>query len=125
MNEGSLKTKDSKLYYSISEASSITEIKPHVLRYWETQFKMLRPKKNKAGNRMYRKRDLKLILLLKELLYDQGFTIQGARKKLQDERDQIKDQLEIAFKEVDRAAVLMEVKRGLETLLDEMRTFRA
>jgi DNA-binding transcriptional MerR regulator len=112
---------ESKLYYSISEAASLTKIKPHVLRYWESQFKMLRPRKNKAGNRMYRKRDLKLILLIKELLYEKGFTISGARKKLTDERDSIRDQLEFTFNEVDRAAVLLEVQRELRSLLKDIR----
>jgi DNA-binding transcriptional MerR regulator len=117
-----MKTKtESKLYYSISEAAALTKIKPHVLRYWESQFKMLRPKKNKAGNRMYRKRDLKLILLIKELLYEQGFTISGAKKKLQDEKDAIRDQLEFSFGDVDRAALLLEVRRELESLLRDMR----
>jgi DNA-binding transcriptional MerR regulator len=82
---------------------------------------MLRPKKNKAGNRMYRKRDLKLILLIKELLYEQGFTISGAKKKLQDEKDAIRDQLEFSFGDVDRAALLLEVRRELESLLRDMR----
>jgi len=119
-----MKTKpsDSKLYYSISEAASLTKIKPHVLRYWETQFKMLRPRKNKAGNRMYKKRDLKLIMMIKELLYDQGFTITGARKKLQDERDAIKDQLEFTFDDVDRAAMLLEVKRELKEILRDLKS---
>lgn len=119
-----MKTKisDTKLYYSISEASTLTQIKPHVLRYWETQFKMLRPRKNKAGNRMYKKRDLKLILMIKELLYDQGFTISGAKKKLNDERDAIRDQLEFSFGEVDRAAILMEMRRELEVLLKDLKT---
>jgi DNA-binding transcriptional MerR regulator len=117
-----MKTKtESKLYYSISEAAALTKIKPHVLRYWESQFKMLRPKKNKAGNRMYRKRDLKLILLIKELLYEQGFTISGAKKKLQDEKDAIRDQLEFSFGDVDRATLLLEVRRELESLLRDMR----
>ena len=53
-----------------------------MLRYWESQFKMLRPRKNKAGNRMYQKRDLKLVLVIKEMLYDEGLTIAGAKKKL-------------------------------------------
>ena len=110
-----------KLYYSISEAATMTQVKPHVLRYWETQFKMLRPRKNKAGNRMYRKRDLKLISMIKELLYDQGFTISGARKKLQDEKSSVKDQLEFSFSDVDRAAMLLEVKRELEQLLKELK----
>jgi len=112
---------DSKLYYSISEASALTKIKPHVLRYWESQFRMLRPRKNKAGNRMYRKRDLKLILMIKELLYDQKFTISGARKKLQDEKEQIRDQLEFSFNDVDRAAMLIEVRRELRELLRDLR----
>ena len=70
---------------------------------------------------MYRRRDLKLILLIKELLYDQGFTISGAKKKLQDERDAIRDQLELSFDDVDRAALLLEVKRELEHILRDLR----
>lgn len=112
---------ESKLYYSISEAASLTKIKPHVLRYWETQFKMLRPRKNKAGNRMYRKRDLKLIMMIKELLYEKGYTIAGARKKLSDDKESIRDQLELTFSEVDRAAMLLEIQRELKLLLRDMR----
>jgi len=77
-----------KLYYSISEVSDAADVKPHVLRYWETQFKMLRPRKNRAGNRMYRPRDLNLVLTIKELLYDAGYTIAGARRRLLDARRQ-------------------------------------
>jgi DNA-binding transcriptional MerR regulator len=110
-----------KLYYSISEASAVTKVKPHVLRYWETQFRMLRPKKNKAGNRMYRKRDLKLIMLIKENLYDKGYTIAGVRKMLSDEQKKVRDQLELSFTEVDRAAVLLEVQRELKSLLRDIR----
>lgn len=112
---------DAKLYYSISEASAIAKVKPHVLRYWETQFKMLRPKKNKAGNRMYRKRDLRLIQIIKELLYDKGFTISGARRKLLDERAQLREQLDLPFSEGDRAALLAEIKRDLEEVLLELK----
>ena len=75
-----------KLYYSISEVSDAAEVKPHVLRYWETQFKMLRPKKNRAGNRMYRPRDLNLVLTIRDLLYRNGYTIAGARRKLIDSK---------------------------------------
>ena len=112
---------DTKTYYSISEAASLTKMKPHVLRYWETQFRMLRPRKNRAGNRMYRKKDLKLILLIKELLYEKGFTIAGAKKKLLDEKDAIRDQLEFSFNDVDRAALLLEVRRELQSLLHDLR----
>jgi DNA-binding transcriptional MerR regulator len=112
---------DTKIYYSISEASAIAKVKPHVLRYWETQFKMLRPKKNKAGNRMYRKRDLKLIQLIKELLYEKGFTIAGARRKLLDERAALREQLELRFSEVDRSTMLLEVIRELKEVLRDLR----
>jgi DNA-binding transcriptional MerR regulator len=110
-----------KLYYSISEASALTKVKPHVLRYWETQFKMLRPRKNKAGNRMYRRRDLRLIMHIKECLYDRGYTIAGARKKLNEDKDVLRSQLELTFTEVDRAAVLLEVQRELRSLLRDLR----
>ncbi len=75
-----------RLYYSISEVSEIAQVKPHVLRYWETQFKILKPRKNRAGNRMYRPRDLNLVLTIRDLLYRNGYTIAGARRKLLDAR---------------------------------------
>jgi DNA-binding transcriptional MerR regulator len=112
---------DAKLYYSISEASAIAKVKPHVLRYWETQFKMLRPKKNKAGNRMYRKRDLKLIQLIKELLYDKGYTIAGARRKLLDDRAALRDQLEIKFTDAERSTLLADIIRDLKAVLDDLK----
>lgn len=71
-----------KLYYSISEVSNITELKQYVLRYWETEFPMLRPKKNRAGNRTYRQSDIDTILKIKDLLYNQKYTIEGARQRL-------------------------------------------
>jgi DNA-binding transcriptional MerR regulator len=112
---------DSKLYYSISEAAMLTQVKPHVLRYWETQFKVLRPRKNKAGNRMYRKQDLKLVMLIKELLYEKGFTISGAKKKLSAEKETVRDQLEMKFESVDRAARLLEVRRELRLLVRDLK----
>lgn len=112
--------KESKTYYSISEAASLTKVKPHVLRYWESQFRMLRPRKNRAGNRMYRKKDLKLILVIKDLLYEKGFTIAGARRKLLDEKDAIRDQLELSFDDVDRATLLLELRRELQGLLRDL-----
>lgn len=113
---------DTKLYYSISEASAIAKVKPHVLRYWETQFKMLRPKKNKAGNRMYRKRDLKLIQLIKELLYEKGYTIAGARRKLLDERAALREtQMEITFTEGDRTMLLGDLVRDVRGLVADLK----
>jgi DNA-binding transcriptional MerR regulator len=112
---------DSRLYYSISEAATMTQVKPHVLRYWESQFKMLRPRKNKAGNRMYKKRDLKLVMLIKELLYEKGYTIAGAQKMLTEEKDAVRDQMEMKFDTVDRAARLLEVQRELRLLLRDVK----
>ncbi len=71
-----------KLYYSISEVSEITGLKQYVLRYWETEFPSLRPKKNRAGNRTYRQSDIDTILKIKDLLYSQKYTIEGARERL-------------------------------------------
>jgi DNA-binding transcriptional MerR regulator len=75
-----------KMYRSISEVSEEIGVKPHVLRYWETQFPTLRPRKNRAGNRMYRPEELELLGRIKELLYDRRFTIEGARRHLLEER---------------------------------------
>ena len=69
-------------FYSIGEVCSLTELKPHVLRYWESQFKLLNPAKNRSGNRVYARREVELILLVKHLLYTEKFTIDGARQKL-------------------------------------------
>ena len=73
-----------KLYYSISEVAEMTGVKPHVLRYWESEFSDLRPKKNRAGNRSYRDKDIRMVVTIRDLLYQQGYTIQGARLQLRD-----------------------------------------
>src|SRR5881409_2332131 len=101
---------DSKLYCSISEVSDMLRVKAHVLRYWETQFSMLRPKKNRAGNRMYRPEEVKLLLRIKELLYARRFTIAGARRRLLDERKETTPQVELGFADAERKLVLHEVK---------------
>ncbi|HIC70135.1 MAG TPA: MerR family transcriptional regulator [Candidatus Latescibacteria bacterium] len=75
-----------KAYYSIGEVCDLTGLKAHVLRYWETQFELLRPTKNRAGNRVFRPKEIELILLMKHLLYDKKFTIDGARQRLLDMR---------------------------------------
>ena len=75
-----------KAYYSIGEVCDLTGLKAHVLRYWETQFELLHPTKNRAGNRVFRPKEIELVLLVKHLLYDQKFTIDGARQRLLDMR---------------------------------------
>ena len=79
-----------KLYYSIGEVSKITDLKQYVLRYWETEFKQLNPNKNKAGNRTYRQKDIDTILEIKNLLYKEKFTIEGARKMLSQPSKEVK-----------------------------------
>jgi len=76
----------SKEYYSIGEVCDLTELKPHVLRYWETQFSALKPTKNKGGNRVYRRKEIKLIHLIRHLLHTERYTIEGARQKLDELR---------------------------------------
>lgn len=73
-----------KLYYSISEVSKITNIEQYVLRYWETEFEQLKPQKNRAGNRIYTNKDIQLILYIKTLLRDKKYTIEGAKKIMED-----------------------------------------
>ena len=75
-----------KAYYSIGEVCDLAGLKPHVLRYWESQFEVLHPTKNRAGNRVFRPKEIKLILLVKHLLYEKKFTIDGARQRLLDMR---------------------------------------
>jgi DNA-binding transcriptional MerR regulator len=73
-----------RLYYRIGEVSRITGLKAHVLRYWESEFKVIRPYKAGSLQRLYRRKDLDLILKIKKLLYEEGFTIAGAKKKIRD-----------------------------------------
>ncbi len=71
-----------KQYFKIGEVSGLTKLEPYVLRYWETEFKAIRPVRFGFNQRMYRRKDVETILEIKKLLYDEGFTIAGARKKL-------------------------------------------
>lgn len=73
-----------RLYYRIGEVSRITGLKAHVLRYWESEFKVIRPHKGGSLQRLYRRKDLDIILKIKKLLYEEGFTIAGAKKKIRD-----------------------------------------
>ncbi len=76
-----------RTYYSIGEVSELAGLKPHVLRYWETQFDVLSPTKNRGGSRVYRMKEIETILLVKHLLYEKRFTIAGAKKELQKMRE--------------------------------------
>lgn len=75
-----------KEFYSIGEVCDLTGLKAHVLRYWESQFRFLNPAKNRSGNRVYQRREVEMILLVKHLLYTEKYTIEGARQKLDSHR---------------------------------------
>ena len=116
---GSTPKQIKKLYYSIGEVSKITELKPYVLRYWETEFKQLSPPKNRAGNRTYRQKDIEVVEKIKNLLYNRKFTIKGARTLLNsgEEMEETVDRpLENAQEK--RSETLIKVKQELESILD-------
>ena len=116
-----------KLYYSISEVSRITAIEQYVLRYWETEFEQLKPQKNRAGNRIYTNKDIQLILYIKELLRDKKYTIEGAKKILD---DQVQDK-QIQVDKKDKRSTTEEVadlgdikeKPSLKEDLEEIKSF--
>lgn len=101
-------------FFSIGEVCEITDLKPHVLRYWESQFRFLNPAKNRSGNRVYQRREIELILLVKHLLYTEKYTIEGARLKV-DEHRKAGD-----LKSVARAALAVETVESLERDLAEV-----
>jgi DNA-binding transcriptional MerR regulator len=103
-----------KFFFRIGEVSKLTGVEPHVLRYWETEFKSLRPKKNKAGQRVYKKKDVLLVLSIKELLYKQKYTIAGAKKRIDAEQDLT----EITTAHPNLKETLKEVHEELSEVLD-------
>ena len=103
-----------RVYYSIGEVCDLTGLKPHVLRYWETQFEVLNPTKNRAGNRVYRSKDIELVLLVKHLLYERKYTIEGANKRLVEMRTA--GELEEERQEVLSPEFLAGMKADLEAL---------
>ena len=104
-----------KRYYRIGEVSRITGVKPYVLRYWESEFRWMVPHKSRSKQRLYRRRDIDMILLIKKLLYEQRYTIEGARKRLN----------EILRSEGGRAVEtpgdLSALRHGLESVRDLLR----
>lgn len=106
-----------RLYYKIGEVSQIVGVKPHVLRYWETEFPMVRPYKKDSKQRLYRKRDLRLLLMIKKLLQEEMYTIAGARqvlKKLKEQETSTRDrQLYFKFYQENYKAQLRDIKKGL------------
>ena len=121
-----------KLYYTIGEVADLTDVKAHVLRYWESEFPSLRPRKGRGGSRRYRRADIELILDIRELLYDRGFRIAGARKHLDDRRRsdagkaaEEPAQLQMGFASMDRADQLAEIRKDLEEIRNLLRRAQA
>lgn len=114
-----------KLYYSIREVAEHTGVEPHVLRYWESEFPTLKPKRARSGARSYRKKDVEEILLIRSLLHEQGYRIDGARKYLRERRQtgaaaaatSHKPQKSL-FGTQERAEKLEQVRKGLREVLD-------
>jgi DNA-binding transcriptional MerR regulator len=110
-----------KLYYSISEVSKITDIEQYVLRYWETEFEQLTPQKNRAGNRIYTNKDIRLILYIKELLREKKYTIEGAKKILEDYEQEKKPIVEIKEKKIQtEIPVSVEVEKNNSSLKEDL-----
>ena len=95
-----------KLYYRIGEVSQIVGVQPHVLRYWETEFRTIRPQKSHKGQRVYSRRDVEKLLKVKDLLKNQGFTIAGAKKKLREPDAQATREAEVEVEAVVEPVVV-------------------
>ncbi len=108
-----------KLYFKIGEVSELLSVEPYVLRYWETEFPLLSPKKSGAGHRLYRRKDVELLLRIKTLLYDKRFTIEGARQALQTEGRAPKPRrAKVAQQELFTSDPLPEIRRELADILE-------
>ena len=106
-----------KLFFRIGEVAELTAVPPYVLRYWESEFKLLRPRKNHAGQRVYRKGDIELILRIKRLLYEDRLTLEGAKKRLLQESRTRVQQLELPGPDPHT----LELLRGFRARLEGMR----
>lgn len=106
-----------KLYFRIGEVANLCRLPAYVLRFWESEFPQLKPVKSSTGQRMYRKRDVESVLRIKQLLYEQGFTINGARQQLRAETKSDKTQAAIPFP-TQSAPELQNLRQGLREILD-------
>jgi len=105
-----------KIYFKIGEVSEILGVEPYVLRYWETEFELLKPSKAPSKHRLYKKRDIELLIDIKRLLYTEGFTIEGARKRLKEAKKEEKVQLKLPLDDQKYKNALVKIKRELHSL---------
>lgn len=120
-----------KLYYTIREVSEHTGIEAHVLRYWESEFPTLKPKRNRSGSRAYRKTDIELIERIRTLLHDEGYRIEGARKALRAPKKtkkaggrRQKDQIGL-FTDLDRPEKIASMRKDLKAILKTLKEMKA
>jgi DNA-binding transcriptional MerR regulator len=102
-------------FFSIGEVCTLTDLKPHVLRYWESQFRFLNPAKNRSGNRVYKGREVELIMLVKHLLYTEKFTIDGARQRVDQYRRT--GELRASARQAFQAEMAQELRANLEDVV--------
>lgn len=111
-----------KLFYKIGEVSRIVGVEPYVLRYWETEFPFLKPRKNKSGQRVYIKRDVELLLNIKGLLYQERYTIEGVRKRFGSVNAEVRTKHDLQKAEILKPARAIEhVKKRLREILSQLR----
>ena len=106
-----------KIYYGIKEVAEILEVKPYILRFWETEFPQLRPRTSQGGRRQYQLDDIKLLLLIKRLLYQEGYTIAGARARLKEIKLHEPNQLDIPFDEWQQRRRLSRIVSELKEVI--------
>ncbi len=106
-----------KLYFKIGEVSALLNLKPHVLRYWETEFDILKPGKAPSRHRLYKRQDVELLQQIKQLLHTEGYTIEGARKKLE-QRDPANNQPPTPWPDPEYKEALLKIKDDLTSLRD-------
>lgn len=112
-----------KQYFKIGEVSALSHLEPYVLRYWETEFKMIRPVRFGSNQRMYRRKDVELILDIKKLLYEEGFTIAGARKKLLQNSKEEKEKKSPSTHKAEEADSLVPLIREIQKDLTDLVRF--
>ena len=109
-----------KLYYRIGEVSQIVGVEPHVLRYWETEFRSIRPQKSRKGQRIYSRRDVDKLLKVRDLLYTHGFTIAGARKRLREGGHEAEAPPPAARLSPPARSLLLDLRREITGMLAEL-----
>ncbi len=110
-----------KLYFRIGEAASVVGVEPHVLRYWETEFRSIRPKKSARGQRVYSRREVETLVRIRELLYDHGFTIAGAKRRLRERGVEPPEPGDPSVEEARKMReALLELRGELTSLLEEL-----